>query len=263
MNELRERPARDPVSSFIRGAFSPIESLGLLAKHRALWPFAAAPFLLSFVLLAGLITGAAFAVYHWGWESLGAPPEDAGVWTFLRWLFTVTVLIIAAFLGMFVFRAIVLIVAAPFHDFLSEKVERVLLGKTIEEPFSWKRLLADLARPIFDVIKLLAYQLILLVIFLPLLLVPVVGGLLYSAILCYIAAMDYLDIPMARYRMSLGQKRALLRRNRSEVLGLGITSTLALLVPIVNFMIIPIGVIAGTITYHRLREGDPDSVTAP
>ncbi len=249
----RSRLGDAPVGGFVQGLLSPLEALGFLARHRGLWPYAAAPFALSILLLGGLIAGAAWLTYTELWDWIGGQAEETSDWLVaIRWILVLTAIVLTIGVATFVFRVIVMIVAAPFHDLLSERVERVLLGKSLDEPFSWKRLLVDLLRPVVDVLKLLAYQLLLLAVFLPVLLVPAVGGLLYSALLCYIAAMDYLDVPMARHRMSLAQKRALLKTRRLEVLGLGVTSTLALLIPIVNFAIIPIGVIAGTITYHRL-----------
>jgi uncharacterized protein involved in cysteine biosynthesis len=66
-------------------------------------------------------------------------------------------------------------------------------------------------------------------------------------------ALDYLAYPLERRgQLLLSQKFAFTRRHLAPSLGFGLTMTLIGLVPLVNFVFIPLGVVGGTLLFAEI-----------
>ncbi len=122
----------------LRGPRLLAEALGLLRARRELWPLCVGPFainlaifgLAAWALVANLDALSAWlgsglsladpqAWYQWIWVG----PVRALAWL-LRWLLLLVFLIA----GYFLFTVIGALIAAPFLDLLSERVERIRSG---------------------------------------------------------------------------------------------------------------------------------------
>jgi CysZ protein len=62
-------------------------------------------------------------------------------------------------------------------------------------------------------------------------------------------ALDYHDYPMGNHLMGFKQQRELLRTKRSLALGFGMTTLGATMIPVINFLIIPVAVAGATALY--------------
>ncbi len=225
-------------------------------SHKALWKYAAAPILISIVILAG-----SYILLYDLFVKLVSPyaaQEWYGKVVYYLLLVIITVALLAAFF--FIVTRLASTVSAPFNDIISQKTEEIATGTRDESGFSPVRLLRDSGRSLAHSFRLLGLYIGLLVIGLLLLLVPVVGGALYTAfgvlVSAYMFAYEYLGYPMDRRRFSWAQKRTFLRSKPGSTLGFGLGSVIMASAPIINFFFIPAAVAGGTLLFLDLA-GNP------
>ena len=110
-----------------------------------------------------------------------------------------------------------------------------------------------------EAIRLCFYAAI-LCIFLPLLLVPLLGHLAFSAIMTYVSirylTWDGLDYAMSRRRFRFRQKMDFLRARRLRTLGYGSISFLLLCIPLTTLFVLPLNAIGGTMLFCRIVDGE-------
>ena len=133
--------------------------------------------------------------------------------------------------------------------------------QTDEAPFAWSVAIGDAAQSfVHSILGLTAYILLAA----PLLLVnvvPVVGSVLYAvcgfSLTSLFLARDLLDVPLSRRRMSFLHKVDYLRDHLWLCLGLGLGTTMLLLVPLLDLLVLPCSVLGGTLLFLaiELEEG--------
>ena len=88
--------------------------------------------------------------------------------------------------------------------------------------------------------------------------VPVAGSVLYlvlsSTWSMFWIAVEHLSNPMARHLRPFGQVVTALRRRLPLALGVGAALYVMLWVPVLNFFLMPVAVVAGTLLYRALRQ---------
>ena len=230
----------------------------LLRRERSLWLWCALPFAINValftlaiavfvgwayeplveVLRAALATGAPEAWYQWLW--LG--PLRA-----LGWLVQWLVILLVAVLVYFLFTTVGSVLASPFLDVLSQRVERIHTGSAAAQGAGGVRgalhvLVEDAKRTIFfamGVVLLLALGLV------PgLQPVSALALLLYSALFL---SLDYTAYLLDRREVPFRARRAWLWQNRRPLLGFGAAALGTFVVPGLNFLALPVLVTAGTL----------------
>ncbi len=225
-------------------------------SHKALWKYAAAPILISIVTLAGSY----ILLYDWFVKFISpyTGQEWYGKVLYYLLLAIMTVALLAAFF--FIVTRFASAVAAPFNELISQKTEEIVTGIRDESRFSPVRLLRDSGRSLAHSFRLLGLYIGLLVVGLLLLLVPAIGGALYTAfgvlVSAYMFAYEYIGYPMDRRRFSWARKRAFLRSKLRSALGFGLGSVAMAAVPVINFFFIPAAVAGGTLLFLDLAR-DP------
>lgn len=238
----------------VGGALQVTRAFGLLRRERSLWAWCALPFALNVVLFGGAV----WAFLSFGYAPLVAELEgllasaDPDAWyqwlwvgplRALAWVVSWLVIALAALLVYFLFTAVGTLIASPFLDVLSEKVERLRTGGLQGSSTSTLRvMLEDGKRTVF----LLAGWLVLLGVGLVPGLQPVsaVGLFLFSALFL---SLDYTAYTLDRRGTTFRERRAWLWRHRWPLLGFGSAAFATLLVPLVNFLALPVLVTAGTL----------------
>ncbi len=159
---------------------------------------------------------------------------------------------LAAVTLFFTFSMVANVLASPFNGLLAEAVERHLLhpGEVLE--FSWKALAAEAGRALFAALRKLLY-------FawraLPLLILSFIPGLNLLAPLLWILfggwmlAIEYLDCPLGNHGQLFPAAVDKLRSERAMALGFGLPLSLLTMVPLLNFLAMPIGVAGATAMY--------------
>lgn len=171
--------------------------------------------------------------------------DNALGWVVQIILFAVLLLIIGFLLVQFG-----VILGSPFYGQLSEQLEKLRIGTLPEAPPSVLGFLRDIWRAILFELKKIA---LFLVIGLPMLLlnfipggslVATIGGVtLTTAIVC----LDFFDGPLERRKLQFRQKLTLVGQSLPASASFGLICQALITIPIVNFVGIPICVVAGTL----------------
>lgn len=257
MNEGEDR-IQD--ATFSRGLFALPRGLVYLVRHPGLWVFAGLPLAINLVLFLGLMALAQAYLLPalMEWLTPGEFPTwlawlEAFLRPLLRWLVWGLAWLLLILVAAISFTTVGCVIAAPFNDLLSEKVERLLLGRTLGAPFSWSLLMEDAVRTIAQAAGKLAIVAGVFLVTLPFLLVPVVGQILVPAVNTLVAiwflAVEFVDLPMARARWQLATRRAWCRGRKGMVLGFGSSVYVVCLIPLMGLLVLPAAVTAGTILF--------------
>ena len=168
---------------------------------------------------------------------------------YLLWpLFAVAALLIV-FYG---FTILANLIASPFNGLLAAAVERHLTGRTDEVPFSWATVGAEIARTIGAEIRKLVYFLLWAIPCLLLFIVPginLVAAPLWFLFGAWMMAIEYVDCPLGNHGQPFPAVKARLQTRRKLALGFGGTIMAMTMIPIVNFIAMPVGVAAATALY--------------
>jgi CysZ protein len=227
-------------------------------EHRELAAYFLPPMVVGVLLLiCGFVVFANIAddLVSFVWSA----PESA----FLHVLWSIvsfTVWVVCAAITAVAVAAITMIVAAPFSDVMSERVEG-MLGTWSPRPFSARFLLRDIGHTVaLELLRALVKLAWLLPLFILSLIVPVIGQFAYVGIGGYLLAkflgMDYVDWCLARRGYTWKERFAFAKRHRAALVGFGAAITLALIVPFGFVAVWPGAVAGGTILCTRLGPED-------
>ncbi len=158
----------------------------------------------------------------------------------------------------FVITRVASALAGPFNDLMSQKTEELVTGRPATAAVSSGGLLKSCLRSLGHSLKILGLYVVVIVCGLPLLFIPVVGGILFSAVCVllssYMFAYEYLGYPMDRRRLSFKEKRAFLRSKPVSAMGFGLGNVAIAMIPFMNLLLIPSAVVGGTLLYLDITE---------
>ncbi len=172
-----------------------------------------------------------------------------GFLSFLEFILYPLFAITAVLVIYYGFNIVANIIAAPFNGLLSERVEQMQTGKALPDE-SFKELLNIVPRSIAREFAKLAYYLPRLILLLILSFIP--GLNLFAPIFWFLfgawmMAIQYCDYPMDNNKVSFKEMLRLLKKQRLTSLGFGGLVQLAMMVPILNFIMMPVAVIGATL----------------
>lgn len=230
---------------------------GLRLPFRALGFIARTPRLLAWTALSALVTALTLVGVGVGAWSLG---QQLAEWLLggEGWRHVATVSLgVVFFVALFVAGALTLpnVLLAPLQDPLSEATE-ARLGDFEAPPFSVKALLRGTAESLFHTLLRVGFMVLGLVVLFPLHLVPAAGSVLWlvlsSVWTMFWLAVEHLSGPMARHLRPFREVVGALRRRPALALGFGAALYVILWVPVLNFLLLPVAVVAGTLLYRGL-----------
>ncbi len=177
-------------------------------------------------------------------------PEWVRTW--LAWLLWPLFFIAAAIILFFTFTIVANIVGAPFNGYLAAAVERHLSGEP--PPETGGNFAAEAVTAVFGELKKLLYFLLWVI---PLLLISIfpltsfLSPFLWALFGAWMLALEYLDYPMGNYGKTFTDVRAVVRQKRVMSLGFGGATMLGTLIPLFNFMVMPVAVAGATAYWHE------------
>lgn len=238
----------NPLARFSRGFFSPFRSLALLRQKPRLLVYILIPFLINLAVFTG-------AVYL-GLDFFGStvveniPQGEAWYWSVLYWFLWIIAVLLTAVLVFFSFTVIGNLIASPFNDLLSERTEQILTGKDTDEVFSLRRFCSDAGKTLLMELKKMWVFVLAMLLILPLNLLPGFGSALYTvlAILLtlFFLSIEYLSFTMVRKRQFFNQQRRFIFARKFLMLGFACGVMALLAIPFLQFLCIPLAVIAAT-----------------
>jgi CysZ protein len=234
--------------------------IGFLGGNRDLWGTAILPVLINAVVfVGGLITYIVFFpdILHW----LVDYPQ--AWWQWIVYVLAILLLVaVAALVIVFGFTLIGCVIAAPFLDTLSEKVERKE-GWTAE-PAGVRQSLRDIFGSMRFALMVLALFAISQGLLLLLLLLPGLGAVAYGVLAPLLGgfffALEFFNLPLARRRLSAGAQIRYALDNLGYTVGFGVAVFFTTLVPLLNFLLLPAAAVGATLLVRELEK--PPSETS-
>ncbi len=193
---------------------------------------------------------------------------DSGFWQqllhavtlILSWLLWPLFILASAVVMFYTFTLVANLIGSPFNGMLAAQVERLQTGQA--PPSQDVSLAAEIALAVVGELRKYAYFLKLALPLLLLFLIPglnLLASVLWALFGAWAIALEYLDYPMGNHGHRFRDQRRLLARRRPLALGFGAALLTMTLIPGLNLLAMPTGVIAATLlwTEQRQRLQDP------
>ena len=209
-----------------------------------------------YVLIPLLINSLLFAsVIIYGASSLnGFIDWLIAKWSWLEWvewLLWPIFVIVALAIVFFCFSIVANLIGAPFNSFLAEAVERTLTGKKVE-PDSKMSLMQIIIISIKTEFQKLLYFVIRALPLLLLFIIPIVNiaaPVIWFLFTAWMLALEYGDYPMGNHDILFKQQREKFASNRQLAFGFGSGVMLLTMIPVINFLAMPVAVAGATKMY--------------
>ncbi|WP_100640954.1 sulfate transporter CysZ [Alteromonas facilis] len=226
--------------SYFMSGFSLIQTKGI--KRFVLVPLAInlVLFITAFYFLFGEIASSITWLVNLIPEWLGWLKE---VLAFILWpLAVISVLLVFAL----IFGTLANWIAAPFNGLLSEKVERHLTGQDLGDE-GLLSIIKDIPRTLGREFSKLVYYLPRAIgFFLIFLFVPVFGQVIWFLFSAWMMAIQYCDYPFDNHKVSFAEMKHALQQKRSRSFSFGMMVSVASMVPILNFLVMPVAICGAT-----------------
>ncbi|MBF0359132.1 MAG: sulfate transporter CysZ [Magnetococcales bacterium] len=232
---------------------TPISGLGYLFKGIAL---ITKPGLRIYVTIPLLINSLLFGIGIWyGYGQVQLVMEKVSSFlpewlAWLSWLLIPLFIIATVVLLFFTFTIVANLISAPFNSLLAEKVEELLTGEKLPQgEGGWQRIIKDTLPLIMNEIGKIGYFLAWTIPLLILFIIPVVNiaapfiWLVFSA---WMLVVQYADVPMANHELSGKEIRRRLKTQRFTSLAFGGGVLMMTMVPVLNFISMPVAVAGAT-----------------
>jgi CysZ protein len=229
------------------------------SRHASLRHYVWLPALIS---LAVIGAGLYFAL---GYLTDLARGLIAGLPDWLSWLegvLTPLLYLLGVLFSTWLFALLAVLIASPFLGAYSLAVERLCFGSA---PVSETGLWTDLGNSIRRELRKLGYYLPRLVLVFLVTLIPVVNlaapviWLLFGA---WTMAIQFVDYPTENRGQPFQITLTRLKTNRGAALAFGACATGALMIPLLNFLLIPVAVAGGTLLWRYLEVDSPPQPAA-
>jgi CysZ protein len=213
-----------------------------LVRNPDLLSLSLIPMLLTLALLMGLIFGAAWTV--------GRLISDV-VRVEIRIVAQVLMVLLTFLIAYFLYLPVARVLLAPFAEALSRRTHTISTGRTIRQTDQgW-------TRAMWEGLKLVIFQATVALAALALgLAFPPVGAPAGLVIAIFLAGLDFFDIPLSTRGLRLRKKLGVIWRNKSLALGFGAAAYLTLLIPVINMLALPVGVVGATLLIGALEFED-------
>ncbi|MEE9325791.1 MAG: sulfate transporter CysZ [Cocleimonas sp.] len=242
---------------FFEGVRLALSGFSLIGK-KGIRPFVVIPLLINIVV---------FSLAIWlSWSQFGSVMGSLLGWlpSWLSWLQWLIWPLFAAliFIGVYYsFTIVANLISAPFNSLLAERVEQKLNGIPVPEFKGYKAMLDNISKTLSSEVSKIIYllkwlPLLLIISFIPV--VNIISPFAWGFFGAWMLSLQYTDFAMGNHQLFIKDELPLLRKNRSVALGFGGVLTILMMIPIVNFFVMPVGVAGGTAFWvKRLSKSAP------
>lgn len=227
----------NPLYHFFWGIRFFFAGLRMLFRNSGLVALSLVPIVLTVVLLLLLTVGSAWLVGQFvsGWFV-----DD------LRVLAQVVTLVLAMLLSYFLYLPLARVLLAPFAEAISRKTHNISTGESgFRADVNWLRAMKE-------GLKIALLHIVVGAFALALNIIPPIGPAIGIVIAIALCGLDFLDVPLSARGISFKRKLGIVWRNKSVAVGFGAASYLMLLIPGVNLLSLPVGVIGATLLTDQL-----------
>ncbi len=205
-----------------------------------------------YVLIPLLINAILFAaVISYGIHALNEFISSflTGWWEWLQWLLWPLFVIISLTVVFFCFSIVANLIASPFNGFLAESVETYLTGVRTEEAGGLARLPAEIKKAIKSETVKIIYFLVRAVPLILLFFIPFINfaaPFLWILFGAWMLSLEYLDFPTGNHGIIFPELRSMMKTRRQLAFGFGLGVMLLTMIPVINFIAIPVAVCGAT-----------------
>ncbi|GEA13255.1 sulfate transporter CysZ [Alteromonas sp. KUL49] len=137
-------------------------------------------------------------------------------------------------------------IAAPFNGILSEKVERHLTGQSLGDD-GLMSLIKDVPRMLKrELAKFIWYLPRAILFLLMFFFLPVIGQVIWFLFSAWMMSIQYCDYPYDNHKVDFKKMRTHLATRKGLVMPFGIMVNIFSLIPIVNFIVMPVAICGAT-----------------
>jgi CysZ protein len=137
-------------------------------------------------------------------------------------------------------------IAAPFNGLLAEKIELHLTGQSLGDS-GLIDIVKDVPRTLGRELSKFTYYLPRAIGFLLLFFIlPVAGQVLWFLFSAWMMAVQYCDYAFDNHKISFTEMRRTLQSSRANCFSFGIAVSIGSMIPIVNFLVMPVAVCGAT-----------------
>ena len=234
--------------------------IAFLGRHHTLWKWAILPTVINIVVFT-----LAFALFVFFYQDIyglatgflpQTPPQTWYAWfwvaplRFLGWAIGLLLLLTELVVLYFMFLLLGTTIAAPFLDVLAQRVEGLVTERAQEEHATVLGAARTIGASILDEVKKLTFFLLVQLAFLILALLPVLTPLMAIVATLFTVLflpLEYAGFAMDHRHLRFAQRRHFIWQHRWLMLGFGAATFLTLLVPLLNFICLPVLVTGGTL----------------
>lgn len=243
----------NPLTRFATGFSYPLRAFRFLNRHPGLYRWVAIPLLINIVVFSG-VGYFAFDLVQ-GLAAHYLPPGEGWSGQLLRYLFLLLAGLLSLGVVFFTFATLGSLIASPFNDLLSARTEVLCAGGLREEPFALSLFFRDAKLVLVLECKKIFFFFGGMVLLLPLHLLPGAGALLYGFLSLFwtvlFLVVEYSGYTLTRHRFTFAAQRRLLLSRAALLLGFGSALFLLLMIPLLQFLCIPLGVVGATLLLHE------------
>jgi len=146
----------------------------------------------------------------------------------------------------FIFSTAANWLAAPFNGLLSEKVEKLLIGKSAVSG-STLDVIKDIPRTLDREWRKLVYYLPRAIgFFIIMWILPVIGQVIWFLFVAWMMAVQYKDYPFDNHKIPFPVMKQVLKQHRGLSYSFGISVAIFAMIPIVNLIIMPVAICGAT-----------------
>ncbi len=218
--------------------------------------FVIIPIIINFVVLAlgGYLVFQTISTFLQ--QYLDMLPEWLTFLSYILWLFLVLTI---GFVFCYIFSTIATIIASPFYGLLAEKAEGVLRGA----PFAAGSddgigaIVKDIPRILKRELQKMMYYIPRVIICLIITLTPgvnVIAPIAWFLLAAWMMCIQYVDYPYDNHKISFADMKKDLKQQRLASFAMGAVISLAMTVPILNLVIPPAAVCAGTKYFVEIQK---------
>lgn len=193
-------------------------------------------------------------VLTWGNEWVKESIDNDTWGNVISWAVGIVMTVVLYFIISWTFVLIISIIASPFNDVISSRVERAILGKSEEKVGeSFSKMFARIFRILWNESKKIVFIILLSLIGFLLSLVPflVPVSVVISATLL---AVGFLDYSWSRHEMKFGECVSDLRKSFASYMLGGVVFLFLIAVPVLNLFLLPYAVVYFTVLYADGRK---------
>lgn len=251
------------ITKFTQGASFAFQGFHLIRKPR-IRRFVIVPLLINVLIFAAAIWyGITRFELLLDWLTPTLP--DWLEWLqWLIWLLWPVFLVAVSLIVFYLFTPVANLIGAPFNALLAERLEMQLTGIPLANdnrgPIS---LLTESGKSIVNELKKLIYLVAWAVPLLILFFIPGINlfaPLIWFIFSAWMLSLEYSDYPMGNHNLNFRQERQLLRQQRSLALGFGSAVTVMTMIPIVNFLAMPVAVAGATAMWVDSLKNEQESI---